>query len=304
MPYRPISADVKWAAIRLYDRNLLELPDILDCLKLSRRTFFRVRRCLLETGDVVRHSTGLRGRPRQFQFEDIDYLLRVIKHRPDWFLDELQMLLQTNRFVAVHFTTIYRALERARVSRKKLKKIAAERDEEKRANFIRRMAQYTPEQLGFLDEVSKDERTGSRRFGRAGLGARAVKKGVFIRGRRFSAEGLLTIDGMVSNTVVEGSLTKRGFLNYLEHSVLPLCTPFPGTLSVLVMDNGHNARIHQGPEIAELLEEHGVRLEYLPPYSPDLNPIEEAFSKIKAFIRRHAGLMAKEGDGDTPGGEN
>ncbi|KAF5329840.1 hypothetical protein D9611_013423 [Ephemerocybe angulata] len=156
----------------------------------------RALRCLLETGDVVRHSTGLRGRPRQFQFEDIDYLLRVIKHRPDWFLDELQMLLQTNRFVAVHFTTIYRALERARVSRKKLKKIAAERDEEKRANFIRRMAQYTPEQLGFLDEVSKDERTGSRRFGRAGLGARAVKKGVFIRGRRFSAEGLLTIDGM------------------------------------------------------------------------------------------------------------
>ena len=41
----------------------------------------------------------------------------------------------------------------------------------------------------------------------------------------------------------------------------------------------------------------GVRIEYLPPYSPDLNPIEEAFSKIKAFIRRHGSLLVHEGDG-------
>ena len=41
----------------------------------------------------------------------------------------------------------------------------------------------------------------------------------------------------------------------------------------------------------------GVRIEFLPPYSPDLNPIEEAFSKIKAFIRRHRALLAHEGDG-------
>jgi len=40
-----------------------------------------------------------------------------------------------------------------------------------------------------------------------------------------------------------------------------------------------------------------IRVEFLPPYSPDLNPIEEAFSKIKAFIRRHSGMMSHEGDG-------
>jgi len=49
---------------------------------------------------------------------------------------------------------------------------------------------------------------------------RAVKKGVFIRGHRFSAEGLLTIDGMVSNTVVEGSMTCTCFLQYLELEVV------------------------------------------------------------------------------------
>ena len=82
---------------------------------------------------------------------------------------------------------------------------------------------------------------------------------------------------------------------------MPLCTAYPGPLSVLVMDN---ARIHHGDEILELADRFGevslwslllhisylilgVRIEYLPPYSPDLNPIEEAFSKIKAYIRRN-----------------
>ena len=65
---------------------------------------------------------------------------------------------------------------------------------------------------------------------------------------------------------------------------MPLCSPFPGPMSVLVMDN---ARIHHGDEILELADRYGVRIEYLPPYSPDLNPIEEAFSQIKSFIRRN-----------------
>ena len=47
-----------------------------------------------------------------------------------------------------------------------------------------------------------------------------MKKGVFVRGRRFSAEGLLTIDGMISNTIVEGSMTHARFLHYLEFTVV------------------------------------------------------------------------------------
>ena len=91
---------------------------------------------------------------------------------------------------------------------------------------------------------------------------------------------------------------------------MPLTTPYPGPLSVLVMDN---ARIHHGEGILELTGRFGqsislvswlrksnlypgVRVIFLPPYSPDLNPIEEAISKIKAFIRRNYDLF-------TPGDE-
>ena len=89
-----------------------------------------------------------------------------------------------------------------------------------RADFVRRMAQYTPEQLGFLDKVSKDERTSFRTRGRSFKGTRAVQKGVFVRGWRFSAKGLLSLDGMISCTVVEGSMTRARFLEYLEQSVV------------------------------------------------------------------------------------
>lgn len=82
-------------------------------------------------------------------------------------------------------------------------------------------------------------------------------------------------------------------------------------LSVFVMDN---ARIHHGEGILELAKLYGrfveihsmirayfysvdIRIEFLPPYSPDLNPIEQAFSKVKAFIHHHRALLIREGDG-------
>ena len=115
---------------------------------ISRATFYRMYAIWLETGDVVRPVNGRRGRPRILHFSDVDYLKHLIQHRPNWFLDEMLYLLQTNRFVSLHYTTIHRELVRAGVSSKKIKKIASERNEAIRADFIRRMAQYAPEQLG------------------------------------------------------------------------------------------------------------------------------------------------------------
>ena len=220
MPYRKISKDIKIAAMRLYQDDILSKPALLDYLRISSRTFDRILALWNATGEVVRETNGIRGRPRIFHFLDIEYLKRLIQHRPDWFLDELQYLLQTNRFIAAHFTTVHRELVRAGISAKKIKKVASERNDDLRADFIARMAQYLPEQLGFLDEVSKDERTSFRARGRSRKGIRAVMKGVFVRGRRFSAEGLLSIDGMIASTIVEGSMTRALFIEYLEFTVV------------------------------------------------------------------------------------
>ena len=64
--------------------------------------------------------------------------------------------------------------------------------------------------------------------------------------------------------------------------------PFPGKNSVLVMDN---AKIHQDDEMVNVIERSGCRVLYLPPYSPDYNPIETAFSTIKIWIRKNRDFM-------------
>ena len=129
-------------------------------------------------------------------------------------------MLETNRFISAHYTTIHQELECAGVSTKKLKKIELERNENLQADYMGHMACYSPEQLGFLDEVSKDKRTSARSQGRSRKGTHAVIKGVFICGQCFSAEGLLAIDGMISNTVIEGSMIHAHFLHYLEFTIV------------------------------------------------------------------------------------
>jgi len=106
------------------------------------------------------------------------------------------------------------------MSQKKLKHIVIEHNEEKCAAFVERMAQYLPEELRFLDETSKDAHTTRRTSGWLKKGKRAEKKQAFIRGRRTSTEALLTLDGIVAGTVVEGSMMKETFLHYLEFIVV------------------------------------------------------------------------------------
>lgn len=220
MGFRHISRDVKLAAIRLHERDLLDLDTILSCCGFSESTFYRIWKLWRETGDVVKPNHHIKGKIRLLECEDIQYLLELVRDNPDYFLDELLDLLETNRFISVHYTTIHRELERAGMSTKKLTRIAIERNEHRRAEFVGHMAQYRPEQLGFMDEVSKDERTTGRRYGRARRGRRAVKKQVFVRGRRTSTDALLTLDGILAGVVVEGSMTKDMFLEFLELQVV------------------------------------------------------------------------------------
>jgi transposase len=220
MVNRRISSDVKVAAINLYNRNLLELEDILDCCEFSQSTFFRSLRLWRETGSVTKPSSLLRGRPRVLASEDLQYILQLVRARPDWFLDELLGLLNRNRFISVHFKTIHDELSHCGVSRKLLKRLATERNAAFRADFVYQMSFYSADQLGFIDETSKNDRTVQRRFGRSQKNSRASKKLNFVRGRRLSACGLLTIDGMITSYVREGSLKRVDFLEFLEYYVV------------------------------------------------------------------------------------
>jgi transposase len=89
----------------------------------------------------------------------------------------------------------------------------------------------------------------------------------------------MTLEGMGPSLAVEGPTTKAVFEAYVQHVLAPSLKP--GQL--VVMDNLSS---HKGSRIRELIEGRGCELMYLPPYSPDLNPIEQAFAKIKALLRK------------------
>ena len=96
----------------------------------------------------------------------------------------------------------------------------------------------------------------------------------------------MSAEGMGSSLAVEGTTTRSVFETYVEKVLLPglRCG------QIVVMDN---LTAHKGDRIRELIESAGCELLYLPPYSPDLNPIEEAFSKIKSLLRK-AGARSRE----------
>src|SRR5215211_5526080 len=89
----------------------------------------------------------------------------------------------------------------------------------------------------------------------------------------------MSCSGMGPSMAVEGPTTREVFEAYLEQVLAPSLKP----AQIVVMDNLSS---HKGSRVRELIEGRGCELIYLPPYSPDLNPIEEAFANIKTLFRK------------------
>ncbi len=110
-------------------------------------------------------------------------------------------------------------------------------------------------------------------------GERAYSKVPRNRGKNTTVLSSMSLTGMGPSLVVKGSTTARVFEAYVERVLAPtLCGG-----QVVVMDN---LTAHKGDRVRELIEGRGAELVYLPPYSPDFNPIEEAFSKIKRLVNK------------------
>lgn len=235
MVCRRISNDLKEAAMRLKIRGRDTDEEICQITGFSRRTLYRARRRKLQTGSVApAHAIG-RGRPRSLVRRDCDYLIRLARHKPTLFLDEYARRLEQARGLSVGLATIHRSFERAGLNVKHVQRMAAERDPVLRANFVRRIGQYPPHYLISIDEVSKDDRTYARLWGRAPVGRRAEQHAPFVRKRRYSMiVGLALDEGIIASRVLEGSFTHDTFLEYLRDDVVCIyCLLLHCTLSDL-----------------------------------------------------------------------
>ena len=121
----------------------------------------------------------------------------------------------------------------------------------------------------------------TRLYARAPRGERAYGKVPRNRGPNTTLLASMTRRGMGPCLAVEGPTTKAVFEAYVEKVLAPSLRPG----QVVILDN---LGAHKGERVRELIEGRGCSLLFLPPYSPDFSPIEEAFSKIKALLRKAA----------------
>ena len=148
---------------------------------------------------------------------------------------------------------------------------------EARAAWRADQSSLDPAKLVFIDETGTSTAM-TRLRGRARRGRRVIGRVPWGHWKTMTFVAGLRRDGITAPFVIDRAMTGAIFVEYVRQCLVP--TLKPG--DIVVMDN---LSAHKRDEVRELIEAAKAELHYLPPYSPDLNPIEQAFSKLKARLR-------------------
>jgi transposase len=207
-----------------------------------------------------------------------------VEARPDATIAELRSWLQQTHKVSASATLVWETLAHLDLTRKKKTLHAAEQNRpdvaKARQEWRERQPSLNPGKLIFIDETwTKTNMV--RLYGRSKRGTRLIdtsphghwKTSTFIAGLRE--------DGLLAPAVFDGAINANLFLAYVEQVLVPTLTPD----DIVVMDNLSS---HKKPAVRQAIEAAGATLKFLPAYSPDLNPIEQVFAKLKALLRRMA----------------
>jgi transposase len=146
------------------------------------------------------------------------------------------------------------------------------------------VSQYTRDMFVWADETGSDARDMLRRYGYAIRGHRAEVRRLYVRGSRISSIAAISSSGLIDTYHTVSTGTGDSFFDFIRGSVIPNMLPYPNPNSILVMDN---CSIHHVDYARDFIRDSGILLLFLPPYSPDLNPIECVFGFVKGYLKKH-----------------
>ena len=149
---------------------------------------------------------------------------------------------------------------------------------QKRSEWLQMISEADPDQLVFLDESGVNTNM-TRHYGRAVGKERAVDHAPENTPTNTTILSSIRLNGETAYTTYSGGTTGDRFVEYLEKVLIP--TLHKG--DIVIMDN---MRSHHVKKVSEVLQKAKIQLLYLPPYSPDFNPIEKMWSKMKAIMRK------------------
>jgi len=269
----PYSMDLRKRVIRAWDAGM-DAESVAAKYEVSRAWVHRLVQRRRETGSIApRKQTKFR---RRVLADHEMRLAALIAARPDATLAELRDALPTTAALS----TLWEAIARLQLTVKK----TVYADEQRRPDVVtarRRWQTWQPLrdvwQYVFLDEcgVTTDL---LRRYGRSPRGERLRDHTPCSHWQTHTVIAALRLEGLGAPAVFDGPIDSPSFLAYVEQVLVP--TLRPG--DVVVLDN---LAVHKQPAVRAAIEGHGAHLRFLPPYSPDFNPIELAFAKLKALLR-------------------
>jgi transposase len=275
---RPYSMDLRERVVAAVDEGEGSQREIARLFRVSLSFVSRLLQRRREKGTLAPEPH--RGGPhRVLGAADRWRLAKLVEEHNDDTLDELRQRGGFN----CSLTTIWRALRRRGLTRKKKSQHADERErpdvKQKRRSFRRKVRQVEPGRLQFVDESGVNTAM-SRAYGWAPRGERAVGSAPE-KWESFTAIAALGLGGVRAPLVFPGAADAAAFESYVEDVLAPeLC---PG--DVVVWDNLPS---HQSYAAAAAVRRAGARLMFLSPYSPDYTPIERLWSKVKTYLRRVA----------------
>lgn len=274
-------------ATRLLTDGVSTVNEVIAKTGVSRSTVYEWRRNLLEYGSPVAPSTGKKlGRPFALTAADEDALFLELLHRGWMYQDEMAFFLHEERGIKVVQQTISNIIARRGWSWKKVHRESVTKSDELRDLWKQEMSQYSDDTLIFIDESIFNEKTGWRSRGYAPIGHEARYSDSVKRGKTWSILAAIGLDGYCGMPgIKEGYWNREQLIAWLAECLLPyLEDNYPDKQFIIIMDN---CATHINAAVRTLIEGAGHQLRYLPPYSPDFNPIEMTFHVLKAWIRRH-----------------
>jgi transposase len=213
------------------------------------------------------------------------HLQAHLEAHPDVRREEHCRLFYQAHGIQVSPASISRARTVLGWTRKKKTLVASEQDEAERAAWREQAKQLPTQDLVIVDE------TGSRinmtpLYAYAPRGKRAIGSVPRNYGANLTLVASLSLQGMGEAMLLDGSADAAAFETYIEQILAPSLRPG----QIVILDN---LSIHLGPRVKQAIETRGCQLLFLPAYSPDFSPIEEAFSKLKTILRR-AGVRTRQ----------
>jgi transposase len=276
---RPYSLDLRQRVAAAVDAREGSQPEIARRFRVSVSFITRLLRRRRRTGSVAPAPHG-GGHPPALDPAGREKLRRLVREQPDATLEELAGRVG----VPCGRMAIFRTLRELKITRKKKSLHATQRDSprvrRKRRAFRRKLAALDPERLVFVDETGANPAM-TRRYGRAPRGQR-VKAAVPGHWESLTLVAGLRLSGVVAPLAFPGAMDTPTFRSYTERVLEPQLRPG----DVVIWDN---LKPHQDARARAAVGRAEASVEPLPPYSPDLTPIEKLGSKAKGVLRSAAG---------------